>query len=246
MPIFLLILLCTFAISLGSLIGIFTFSLNYKVLQKFLLHLVALSSGALLGGAFIHLIPEGLEQLASEPFFITVMLTIVAYLLIEKILHWHHCHDGECKVHSFGYMNLFGDAVHNFIDGLIIAAAFITSVPLGITATIALAMHEIPQEIADFGVLIHSGFSKKKALYVNFLASLSVVLGGIVGWFLTTKIDTALSFLIPVAAGGFIYIAVSDLLPELRKETALSKFFGHFSFLIVGLFLMYIVKLVGV
>lgn len=246
MPIILYILTSTFIISLGALIGIFTLSMKEKLLDKILLSLVALSSGALLGGAFIHLLPEGIEKLDGELFFLMVLMALVVYLLIEKLLHWRHCHKGgKCPVHSFGYMNLIGDAIHNFIDGLIIAATFLINVPLGVTTSIAIALHEIPQEIGDFGVLLYSGFKKTRALLLNFIVALTVVIGGIVGWILSGYIENITSFLLPIAAGGFIYIALSDLIPELRNQPKIKKFLVNFMFLLIGIGLMYAVKFLG-
>ncbi|HOX41127.1 MAG TPA: ZIP family metal transporter [bacterium] len=143
---FVYILIASLFISLCAFAGVFTLSLKEKFLNKILLKLVALSSGALLGGAFIHLMPEGIEEFDNvQNFFYIILAALVIYLLIEKILHWRHCHaGGNCPIHSFGYMNLIGDGVHNFIDGVIIASSFMVSIPLGITTAIAIALHEIP------------------------------------------------------------------------------------------------------
>jgi len=208
--------------------------------------MVALSSGALLGGAFIHLMPEGIEKV-NDPgeFFLIILLSIISYLLIEKLLHWRHCHKtGKCNVHSFGYMNLLGDAVHNFIDGLIIASSFIVSIPLGVTTTIAIALHEIPQEIGDFGVLLYAGIEKKRALLLNFFVALTVVAGAVCGWFLIPHIEAITGFLLPIAAGGFIYIALSDMLPELRKDS-IKPFMVNFAFVLLGVLIMFATKVLG-
>lgn len=239
------IILSTFTISIFALVGVFTLSMKEELLNKILLKLVALSSGALLGGAFLHLMPEGVEKMEPKLFFTIVLGAIILYLLIEKILHWRHCHKGKhCDTHhTIGYMNLIGDSVHNFIDGLIIAAAFIVNIPLGIITAVAVALHEIPQEIGDFGVLIYSGFSKKRALFLNFLVALTVVAGGIAGFFLARYSLVSETYFIPIAVGGFIYIATSDLFPELRKNTSLKKFLSDFVFLIIGVSVMFLVSL---
>ena len=177
------IILVSFIISLGSLVGIFTLAFKEEKLSKILLFLVSLSAGALMGGAFIHLLPEASEEIKGNTLFTIVLFSFVFFFFVEKLLHWRHCHKGECKIHTFGYMNLFGDAVHNFIDGLIIAATFLTDIRLGIISSFAVALHEIPQEIGDFGVLLYAGFEKKKALIANFLVALTVILGGVVGYF---------------------------------------------------------------
>lgn len=243
------IMLSTFVISLGALVGIFTLSMKEEFLNKILLGLVALSSGTLLGGAFIHLLPEGVKgDLEPSMFFLIVLGAIILYLLVEKFLHWRHCHKvgGTCPSHSsIGYINLIGDGVHNFIDGLIIAATFLINIPLGITTAIAIAMHEIPQEIGDFGVLLYSGFKKKKALLLNFIAALTIVLGGLTGWFISHSAEYLTGYFIPLAAGGFIYIAISDLLPEIRKTKSFGKFFSYFFILLLGIGIMFLIKFVG-
>lgn len=239
------ILISTFIISTLAFTGVIVLSLKDEFLNKILLFLVSLSSGALLGGGFIHLLPEGIENLDNEVFFLLVLTALIVYLLIEKILHWRHCHKNKgCSIHSFGYMNLMGDSVHNFIDGLIIASAFLTDTSLGVVTTIAIAIHEIPQEIGDFGVLLHAGFSKRRALKFNFLAALTVVLGGLAGWFLNQYTNDITKWMIPIAAGGFIYIALSDLIPEIRKEEKIGKFLLNFLFMMLGIVLMYIIKFI--
>ena len=156
------ILASTIVISLISLIGIIVLALGIKRLEKRLLAFVALASGALLGGAFLHLLPEAMESTDSDSVFLWTLLALISFFIIEKIFQWRHCHKENCEVHSFGYMSLFGDGVHNFIDGLIIAAAFLESTNLGLIVSLGVILHEIPQEIGDFSVLLLAGFSKKK------------------------------------------------------------------------------------
>jgi zinc and cadmium transporter len=235
------IILSTFLISLISFIGVVTLSLKEKKLQKIILVLVALSAGALIGGAFIHLIPESIQDI-GENIFIYTLIGFSFFFLIEKILHWKHCHKINCKIHSFAYMSLIGDAVHNLIDGLIIGASFTINTNLGIATTIAIAFHEIPQELGDFAVLIHGGFTKKKALIVNFLSAITAILGGIISYFLANISKNMVSYLLPIAAGGFIYISASDLIPELRKETKVKKAAINFIVFIIGISLMFAIK----
>ncbi|KKQ38430.1 MAG: Zinc/iron permease [Candidatus Roizmanbacteria bacterium GW2011_GWA2_37_7] len=239
------IIASTFLISLASLIGVFTLSIKEKTLSKFLLFLISLSAGALMGGAFLHLLPEASEKLNNGNMYPIVLFSFVLFFLIEKLLHWRHCHKKNCQVHTFGYMNLFGDAVHNFIDGLVIASTFIIDVKLGIITSFVIALHEIPQEIGDFGVLLYSEFSRKKALLANFLVALTAVFGGIFGYFLSFQIENITSYLLPFAAGGFIYIAASDLMPEIRKEASLKKSMLSFGVFLLGLVIMYVVKFIG-
>ncbi len=239
------ILISTLIVSSGSLIGLLTFSLKEKLLERILLHMVSLSAGALIGGAFLHLIPESVEKGFGLNLFIIVLLGFITFFLIEKILHWRHCHIKKCPVHTFTYMTLIGDGIHNLIDGLIIAASFVADASLGIVTTVAVALHEIPQEIGDFGVLVYGGYKKYRALLLNFFCALTVVFGGIIGYFLSSHSESALGFLLPFAAGGFIYIAASDLIPEIRKEPEFKKSAAYLAIFILGILIMYLVKFLG-
>jgi zinc and cadmium transporter len=229
----------TLLLSIISLVGVITLSIKHKSLEKILLLLVSLSAGALMGGAFFHLIPEALENSNPTNVFIAVIIGFSLFFLIEKVLHWRHCHKENCQIHTFAYMNLFGDGVHNFIDGLIIAASFMIDIKLGIVTTMAVALHEIPQEIGDFGVLLHAGFSKFKALYYNFFIAITAVLGGIIGFILQGVTESFTSFLLPFAAGGFLYISASDLIPEIRKEMDMKKSLLNLLVFLIGISLMY-------
>ncbi len=236
--------IATFIISLFSFVGVFTLGLKEKHLEKILLLLVAFSAGALMGGAFLHLLPEAIETESFYDPFICVLLGFSLFFLIEKFLFWHHCHKHtKCEIHSFTYMNLIGDGIHNFIDGLIIVAGFVISTPFGITTTIVILAHEIPQEIGDFAVLLYGGWKKKKALLFNFASGLTAVLGAIVGSLTYLSIPTFTSFLLPFAAGGFIYIASSDLIPELHKQKDVKRSVGAFIMFLIGVGFMYAVKI---
>jgi len=216
-----------------------------ETLKKITLFLISLSAGVLMGGAFLHLLPEASLQMSIDKLFLITLIAFIFFFFMEKVLHWRHCHKGHCEIHTFGYVNLLGDALHNFIDGLVIAGAFLINVNLGVATTLAIAMHEIPQEIGDFGVLIHAGFKKKQALIINYLIALTVVLGGIVGYFLSFYIENIIPYLLPFAAGGFIYISASDLMPEIRKEPKLSRSISSFIIFILGLVIMYLLKLIN-
>lgn len=231
----------TLFVSLISLIGIFTFALSDKSLKRILLVLVGFSAGALMGGAFLHLIPESLDNSSSDAVFVTVILGFILFFLLEKML-WRHCHEKECHIHAFAYLNLFGDSIHNFIDGLVMAAAFLTSIPLGIATTIAVAAHEIPQEIGDFGVLVYGGIEKYRALFFNLVTALTAMLGGVLGYSLSSYAGDSINFLLPLAAGGFIYIAAVDLVPELHKETEKWKTIFSFLSFLAGIALMWLLK----
>ncbi len=238
------IILTTFAIALIAFIGVFTLAMREQLLNKILIILVSFSAGALMGGAFLHLLPESIEKSGNANILIFVLVGFVLFFIIEKVLHWRHCHKGKCDVHTFHYMNLIGDSVHNFIDGLIISASFIISIPLGFTTTIAIAAHEIPQEIGDFGVLIYGGFEKKKAIVLNFIVALTVVAGGVVGYFISKSIEQVAVYLLPFAAGGFIYIAATDLVPEIKKELDIKKSMATIFVFICGILIMWLVKFV--
>jgi len=243
-----LIILSTFVVSLLSLIGIIFLSLKENLLNKILLILVSFSAGALIGGTFFHLIPEAIEKSIEKniPFstiFLFLILGFCIFFILEEFLSWHHHHTQKHpEIKSFSYLILISDGIHNFIDGLIIAGSFIVSIPLGLTTTLVIIFHEIPQEIGDFGVLIYSGFKKSKALFLNFLSALCAILGGIIGFLLFEKIENFFIFLLPFAAGGFIYIATSDLIPEIKTENKINKKIIHFLIFISGILLMFLLK----
>lgn len=221
-------------VSLISLIGLASISIKEEKLRKILIYLVSFSAGALLADAFIHLLPEAVEETGfTLRISIYILLGIGISFILEKIIHWHHCHhthSAEClekhhHVHiaPFAKMNLIGDSVHNFIDGLIIGGSYIVSIPVGLASTLAVILHEIPQEIGDFGILLHGGYTRKKALFLNFITALSAVLGAIIAILISRLTPHLTEFLVPFAAGSFIYIAGSDLVPELHKETDAKK-----------------------
>ncbi|MFA5855052.1 MAG: ZIP family metal transporter [Candidatus Gracilibacteria bacterium] len=229
-------------VSLISLVGVMALSVKIDHLEKILLYLISFSAGALIGDAFIHLLPEVVEENGGLSLTVSlcVVLGIVVSFVIEKFIHWRHCHLPITSTHKhpFAWMNLFGDSVHNLIDGMIIGASYLVSIPVGIATTVAVVLHEIPQEIGDFGVLVHGGFSVKKAVFLNFLTALTAVLGAILILIFGACTKDLTSFLIPFAAGNFIYIASTDLIPELHKETAVSKSLLQLITFILGICVM--------
>jgi zinc and cadmium transporter len=236
-------LIAALTISAISLVGVLGFLIKDNVLKRISLMFVAFSTGALLGGAFLHLLPEAMTCSPDLNVYLYLLLGIILFYLLERLLKWRHCHHGEqCSKHTFTYMSLVGDGIHNFIDGLVIVSAFSVSVEVGVATSIAIASHEIPQEMGDMGVLIHGGFSKVKAIMWNFISSLTAIAGVIIGFILTRSIENISLILLPFAAGGFIYISMSDLIPELHKESNLKKSLASFSMFIIGLVFMYIVK----
>ncbi|GIW64636.1 MAG: hypothetical protein KatS3mg092_0569 [Patescibacteria group bacterium] len=236
-------------ISLISFVGIITILINQKTLKNFLIYFISFSAGALLGDVFIHLLPEVVKEFSNQIslIFILVLVGIFASFILEKIICWRHCHLPITKnhVHNFAWMNLWGDFFHNFLDGLTVAASYLVNIPTGIATTIAVIFHEIPQEIGDFGVLLHGGFSVKKALVFNFLTALSAILGALIGLTLASRVKDITLFLVPFAAGNFIYIAGSDLIPELHKETAIKKGFLQILSFIIGVLVMYSLLFIG-
>ena len=232
-------------ISLISFIGILTLSLKGNSLIRVLIYLVSFSAGALIGDAFIHLLPEATAEGFGLGISFSVILGIGAFFSLEKLVRWRHCHLPSTKdhPHTFAYMNLVGDAVHNLIDGLIIAASYLASIPVGIATTIAVLFHEIPQEMGDFGVLIHGGFKTRKALLVNFLTALTAVLGVIIALLISGLFENIEAWLLAFAAGGFIYIALSDLVPELHNKNVCDRFsrdaIYQLVFFILGIMVMY-------
>jgi zinc and cadmium transporter len=218
-----------------ALVGAITFFISEKVLQRLLLPLVALSAGSLLGGAFFHMIPESIEKTGTDiSVYLYVVIGFTFFLLIEQLLHWHHCHREEtaCKKPQT-YLILIGDGIHNFIGGIAVAGTFLIDIRLGISTWLAAAAHEVPQEIGDFGVLVHGGWSKKKALLYNLLSASTFLLGGLLTYMLS--FSNWIYYLIPFAAGNFIYIGASDLIPEVNKHKNFSNSMLHFICFCVGI-----------
>lgn len=231
-----------FIVSLISLIGVFAFSVRQDKLQKMLIYLVSLSAGTLLGDAFIHLIPEAFENAENiARVSLYILAGIILFFVLEKFFHWRHCHEVACEdhPHPFSYMILAGDAVHNFIDGMIIAGSYLISVPVGIATTIAVFFHEIPQELGDFGSLLHGGLTRAKAIFFNFLTALTAVVGAVLVLILHGGAEKIAEFLVPFAAGGFIYIASADLIPEIHKHTELKKSVGQLLAFLLGIAIMF-------
>ncbi len=230
-----------FIVSLISLIGLFTLSIKQEKLKKGLIYLISFSAGALFGDAFLHLLPELIEE---QGFNLTasfmILSGIVLFFILEKVIHWHHHHVsiGEPHTHPFSIMILIGDGLHNFLDGLLIGATYILSIPAGIATTIAVALHEIPQEIGDFGVLLHGGFSRTKALMLNFVSALVAVLGVVVALAANNYIEGIGFIISALGIGGFLYIAGSDLIPELHKHPTIRASLLQLLIFILGILIM--------
>jgi zinc and cadmium transporter len=230
-------------VSVLSLVGIFALLLKEKVLDGILIFLIGISGGALMGGAFFHLLPEALEKSNTLYTYLYLILGFIAFFILERYLLWRHCHEGGCKVHPMSYLNLIGGSIHNLMDGLIIGATFFVDIRFGITTTLAIIMHEIPQEIGDFGVLVYGGMNKYKALMYNFLSAITAMLGAFLGYLFSGHLGFFTPLILPVAAGGFIYVACCDLVPEIHKQEDIKKATLSMLFFVIGILFMLFAKL---
>ncbi len=245
--------------------GIFLL-LSEKNQHKVLPHGISFAIGALLAVAFWGLIPEAFEHAKPEqiqPLSGTILAGILGFFVLEKLLLWRHCHFGECEAHgdeehqhpeqlhahghshshshgskTAGTFIILGDSIHNFVDGVLIGAAFLTDVQLGIVTSLAVAAHEIPQEVGDFAILLHSGYSRQKALFYNVLASLTTVIGGMLAYYSLADLHDSLPYFLALAASSFIYIAVADLIPSLHKKTDIKTSLQQIALIAAGVALI--------
>lgn len=238
-------LISVLIVSSLSLVGAVALLFNRDLSKRQVLYLVSFSVGGLLGGAFFHLVPEAIE-INGEVLKVSTWLLvgIFASYILEMVLKWRHCHipTSDEHPHSFAYINLIGDGVHNMIDGIIIGGAYLTSTSLGVATTIAVCLHEIPQEIGDFGVLIYAGMTRRRALLLNLASASTAILGVVIALSLSAYVENLVALLLPFAAGNFIYIAGSDLVPELQDEKRLSSSLVQLALMVLGLSLLYLLK----
>ena len=236
------ILLSGLLMSAIALVGSVTLVLSSETLQKITLPLVAFAAGSLIGGAFLHMIPEGLARGGGgQGFFLWVVAGFAVFFALEQLLHWRHCHRSVADTRRpLTYLILVGDGLHNYIGGLAVAGTFLVDIRLGITTWLAAAAHEVPQELGDFAVLIHGGWDKRRALLFNVLSALTFLAGGLTAYFVSFHVDVA--FLVPFAAGNFIYIGASDLVPEVNRHEKLANNVIHFLAFCSGLALMSIIN----
>lgn len=239
--IYLYSILSVLVVSVISLVGVFSIPIQTERLKKLLLYFVSFSAGALMGDVFIHLLPEVINEGYTINSSVFILFGIVFSFIMEKFIQWRHCHlpITQKHQHPFVLMNLFGDAIHNFIDGLIIGSSYLTSIPLGISTTIAIALHEIPQEVGDFGVLLHGGYSKTKALLFNFAIALTAIIGTVAVLITNGWLQQSTQLVNCFAIGTFIYIAGSDLIPELHKEGETRKNLKQIVSFIFGILIMF-------
>jgi len=245
-------------VSLISLVGIIALSLRESFLNKCIFLLVSLAVGALFGDALIHLIPEAFEKMENTALVSFFILSgILIFLVLEKFLRWHHGHGHDCendnihecppkekdRIEPVGFLVLISDGLHNLIDGVIIGASYLISIEVGVATTVAIILHEIPQEISDFGLLIHAGFTKARALLVNFISALLSIVGVGIAFVIGGASETFIPAVLAFAAGGFLYIAGSDLVPELHKTENIKQSLQQLVAILIGIALMFLLLL---
>lgn len=236
------IIAATFLVSLISFVGALILFLKEKLLSKIILVLVAFSAGGLMAAAFFDLLPEAVEQGSSlSAVFSYLIIGFCLFFILEQFIKWHHHHSVKHpEIAPFSYLILISDGLHNFIDGLIIAGSFLSGFPIGAITTLAVIIHEIPQEIGNFGILIYGGVKKIKALFLNFLSAVAAVLGGIAGFFLFKNMAGSIPFLLALAAGAFLYVSASDLIPQIKSEGSFKNSAVYFLVFVLGLALIWL------
>lgn len=243
------IIIATFVVSLFSLGGIYALSLKEETLDRILLVLVAFSAGSILGAAYFDLLPEAIELVEESVVFVYITLGFVSFFFLERFIYWYHGHPHEADISAeiadraatkgFAYLNLIGDGIHNFVDGMVIATSFLIGFSVGLATTVAVIFHELPQEMGDYGILVYSSFKRGRAVFLNFLVALAVVVGGISAVFFIETVEALSGLLIALSAGGFIYLAASELIPELHKEKSFKKSVVQFALFILGITLIW-------
>jgi zinc and cadmium transporter len=207
-----------------------------KVRKTLVPVLISYATGTLLGAAFLGMIPHAIEHTQASSILTTILIGIVLFFLLEKLVIWRHCHNGECEIHGVaGPLILFGDAFHNFVDGIVITAAFLINIPLGLATALAVIVHEVPQEIGDFAILLDSGYSKQKAFLYNLLSSLTTLLGAIISFFFLKASKTAVPYILAISAASFIYIAMADLIPALHQKISIKDSIRQFTLFLAGI-----------
>ncbi len=244
MSLLLLIVLSTLFIGLAAFAGLLGLAMQPERLNRIILYLVSFSVGALMGDAFIHIIPEAFEEMGfGTKVPILILCGYLLFFVLEKFLLWRHCHDNDCQGHikPLATLSIVGDAIHNVIDGMFIASSFLISIPLGISTTLAVFLHEIPHELGNFAILVHSGLERKKAVIYNFATGIASVLGAIATYYIGLRFSGFAIMLLPVTAGGFLYVAGSDLIPELHHENNLHRSIKQLVCILAGILIISII-----
>lgn len=235
------ILLAAVAESLVSFTGALIVIMSQAFARRFAHWVLGFAIGALLGVTFFDILPEAVRDIGADAAFRYVVAGILAFFLLEKLVLWYHYHREPYHAHAYTYLVLVGDAVHNFIDGVALALAFLVSLPLGIATTVAVLLHEVPQEIADFGLLLRGGFGRRRALVVNFIVSLTTIAGALLAYAFGSRLASALPYALAVIAGNFLYLALSDLLPETHEhEESTAHFIAQALLMVLGVVVMYL------
>lgn len=226
-----------------ALVGAFALVLSERALERLLLPLVAVAAGSMIGGALFHMLPAAIEAFASDVIpYVWVAIGFVLFMLLEQLLHWHHCHRTDCSDGApVGYLVLIADAIHNFTEGLVVGGAFVADVGLGVSTWLVTAAHELPQGLGQLGVLLHAGWRKSRALLLNLLTGLTFLVGGLCAYAASFRVDV--DFLIPLAAGNFLYVGASDLLPELKHGERIGETLMHVAAFVGGLGLLLALRL---
>ena len=238
-------LLATSLLSLVSLVGVFFAGLRAERLRTVVFVLVAFAAGALLSAAFFHLLPEAYEHVGYLGGSTAVLVGLSSFFVLEKFLHWRHCHDGHCDGHPYTTLSLLGGALHNLLDGLVIGGSFLVSPALGVSTTMVIIAHALPQELGDFGILVHGGYRRGRALLLNLLTSLPSLAGAALAYFGMVGRAHWIPYLMGFAAGTFIYVGSSDLIPEIHKEQNLRKTALAFVFFLLAVVLLLVVAMHG-
>ncbi|MGD2127900.1 MAG: ZIP family metal transporter [Lysobacterales bacterium] len=233
--------------SVGAIIGAAVLLAFPEMVRRTMVpYLVSYAGGTLLGAAFLGMIPAALGAAPMRSVLVVVLAGLVAFFVLEKLVIWRHCHDAACEVHGQAApLILIGDAFHNFVDGVVIAAAFLVSVPLGITAAIAVILHEVPQEVGDFAILLDSGYTRVRALLLNTLSSLTTVAGALLAWLWLERTSAVIPYVLAVSAASFVYIALADLVPGLHKRSSFMDSVLQTVLLVLGIATIALVKTTG-
>ena len=242
------IIASTFLISLLSLIGMFALSLHEETLHRIIRMLVSFSAGSIFGAFIFDLLPEAIEHVPESEVFVYVAVGFIFFMIFERFIYWYHGHGHDAEVETsrdeaptkgFAYLNLVGDFIHNFIDGMIIAASFFVNFQLGIASSIAVAFHELPQEMGDFGILVYAGFKPRLSLIYNYIAAFAVVIGAVFASIFLETVEPLSGLLISFSAGAFMYLSASELVPEMNKEKNDVKAAFQVILFILGVILIY-------
>jgi zinc and cadmium transporter len=230
------------AMSMLALSGSLTLLLPERLFDRVVPPLVALAAGTLIGGALLHMLPEAVSSMGNDlQLYVWLVAGFVGFFVLEQFLHWHHCHRAVSRHGPLGYLILVADGAHNFIGGLAVAGAFLVDIRVGLVTWIAAAAHEIPQELGDFGILVHAGWSKRRALAFNFASALTFLIGGWVAYALSGAFEV--TWLLPFAAGNFLYIAAADLLPEIADYPEAARKLLLTAMFMLGLGLLLVVAI---